>query len=146
MLTLEGSIITRLSELDITDDAKVLDALVVRYGEEVKLELHTVLADDFETKRAVLFCGATLQAPHHAARLRVGKTPSEVFVSSVMRGSPASHYGLSPSTFITHVNDTVACELDSFLEAAMAIPDNASKSNLTSKCYGVTTNATQISL
>lgn len=146
MLTLEGSIITRFSELDITDDAKVLDALVVRYGEEVKLELHTVLADDFETKRAVIFCGATLQPPHHAARLRVGKTPSEVFVSSVMRGSPASHYGLSPSTFITHVNDTVACELDSFLEAAMAIPDNASKSNLMSDRYWSTAKAMQISL
>lgn len=145
ILTLKGSIITRLSELDITDDAEVLDARVVRYGEEVKLELQTVLADDFETKRAVLFCGATLQPPHHAARLRVGKPPSEVFVSSVVGGSPADHYGLSRATFITHVNDTVACELDSFLEAAMAIPDNTCKSNLMSDHCGITSKVTQIS-
>lgn len=130
ILALNGRIITRLSELDITDDAEVMDARVVRYGEEVNLGLQTVLADDFETQRAVLFCGATLQPPHHAARLRVGKSPSEVFVSSVMGGSPASHYGLSSATFITHVNDTVACNLDSLLKAAMTIPDNASESIL----------------
>jgi pro-apoptotic serine protease NMA111 len=118
---------------------------VVRYG-EVNLELQTVLADELETKRAVLFCSATLQPPYHAARLRVGKPPSEVFVSSVMRGSPASHYGLSPATFITHVNDTVACELDSFLEAAMTIAGNASKSNLMSDRYWIIAKATYISL
>ena len=135
ILTLNGSIITRLSEFDITDDAEGLDARVVRYGEEVNLELQTVLADDFETKRAVLFCGATLQPPHHAAKLRVGKPPSEVYVSSVMRGSPAGHYGLSPATFITHVNDTATSELDSFVKTALAIPDNASKSNFMSNRY-----------
>jgi hypothetical protein len=146
ILTLNGSIITRLFELDITDDAEVLDTRVVRCGGEVNLELQTVLADDFKTKRAVLFCGATLQPPHHAARLRVGKPPSEVFVSSVMGGSPASHYGLSPATFITHINDTVGCDLDSFLEVAMTIPGNASKSNLMSDCYWITAKATQSSL
>ncbi|KAK0100759.1 hypothetical protein ONS95_007209 [Cadophora gregata] len=125
ILTLNDNIITRLSETEIQDDAEVLKARVVRYGEEVDLELDTVLADDFETKRVVLFCGATLQPPHHAARLRVGKSPSEVFVSSVIRGSPSSHYGLIPATFITHVNDTEAGNLDSFLDAAMAIPDNS---------------------
>jgi hypothetical protein len=143
ILTLNASIIT---EFDITADVEVLDTLVVRYAEEVNSELQTVLADDFETKRAVLFCGATLQPLHHAARLRVGKPPSEVFVSSVMGGSPASHYGLSPATFITHINDTVGCDLDSFLEVAMTIPGNASKSNLMSDCYWITAKATQSSL
>jgi S1-C subfamily serine protease len=76
-----------------------------------------------------------LQPPHHAAKLRVGKPPSEVYVSSVMRGSPAGHYGLSPATFITHVNDTATSELDSFVKTALAIPDNASKSNFMSNRY-----------
>jgi len=42
----------------------------------------------------------------------------------VIRGSPSNHYGLTPAIFITHVNDTEAGDLDSFLAAAMAIPDN----------------------
>jgi hypothetical protein len=141
ILTPNGSIITRLFELDITDDAEVLDTRVVRYGEEVNLELQTVMADDFEIKRAVLFCGVTLQPPHHAARVRIGKPPSEVLVSSVMRGSPESHYGLSPATFIPHINDMVACDLDSFLEAAMTISGNASKLNLMSDRYWITAKA-----
>jgi len=82
ILTLNASIIT---ETDITADVEVLDTRVVRYAEEVNSELQTVLADDFETERAVLFCGATFQPPHHATRLRVGKPPTEVFVSSVMK-------------------------------------------------------------
>ncbi|CZT44030.1 related to C.jejuni serine protease [Rhynchosporium secalis] len=125
VLTLNGKIITRLSETDIQDDNEVLKARVVRFGEELDLELDTVLADELETKRIVLFSGATLQTPHYAARLRVGKSPSEVYVSSVARGSPAAHYGLSQASFITHVNDTKAGDLDLFLEAAMAIPDNS---------------------
>ncbi|PMD37767.1 trypsin-like serine protease [Hyaloscypha variabilis F] len=137
VLTLNSGIITRLSELDINDDAESLDARVVRYGEEVNLELQTVLADDFETKRAVLFCGATLQPPHHAARLRVGKSPSEVFVSSVRGGSPASHYGLSAATFITHVNDTAARDLDSLLKAATTIPDNTNFTLTTMSLSGI---------
>ncbi|KAH6721885.1 nuclear serine protease-like protein HtrA2/Nma111 [Leptodontidium sp. MPI-SDFR-AT-0119] len=137
VLTLNGNIITRLSETEIQDDAEVLEARVVRYGEELDLKLDTVLADDFETKRVVLFCGATLQPPHHAARLRVRKSPSEVFVSSVVRGSPANHYGLIPATFITHVNDTEAGDLDSFLEAAMAIPDNSNFTLTTMTLSGI---------
>lgn len=135
VLTLNGTIITRPSELDITSDAEVLDARVVRYCQEVNLKLQTVLVDDFETKRAVLFCGATLQPPHHAARLRVGKSPSEVYVSDITSGSPASHYDLSTATFITHVNDTEARDLDSLLKAAKTIPDNVSKSIWIRKHY-----------
>ncbi|KUJ16692.1 trypsin-like serine protease [Mollisia scopiformis] len=137
ILTMNGNIVTRISELDIMDDAETVDVRVVRDGEEVNLKLQTVLSDDLETKRALLFCGALLHAPHHDARLRVGKPPSEVFVSCILDGSPARHYGLHTTMFLTHINAIEARDLDSFLEAAMAIPDNTNFTLTTRSLSGI---------
>ena len=64
----------------------------------------TVAADDVETDRAVVFCGAIIHQPHHAVRQQISKLFSEVYVSARTRGSPAYQYGLAPTNFITHVN------------------------------------------
>ena len=40
------------------------------------------------------------------------------------RGSPAYHYGLAPTNFITAVNGVPTPNLDSFVEQVAGIPDN----------------------
>lgn len=127
ILTLNGKIITRVNELDVMYDHEVLDAVIVRDCVEMSLKLPTVPADDLETDRAISFCGAILQRPHHAVRQQISKLYSEVYVSARTRGSPAYQYGLAPTNFITHVNGKKTPDLESFLKAVVGIPDNTCK-------------------
>lgn len=127
LLTLNGKLITRISELDVMYSNEFLDAVVVRDCEEVKVKLPTVAADDVETDRAISFCGAILHTPHHAVRQQISKLFSEVYVSARTRGSPSYQYGLAPTNFITHVNNKPTPDLESFLAAVVKIPDNTCK-------------------
>jgi S1-C subfamily serine protease len=127
LLSLNGKIITRISDLDVMYSHEHLDAIVVRDGCERALRLTTVAADDLETTRAVSFCGAIFHAPHHAVRQQISKLFSEVYVSARTRGSPAYQYGLAPTNFITHVNGKPTPDLESFLREVVKIPDNTCK-------------------
>jgi hypothetical protein len=82
ILTLDGQLITRVSELDVMYEKDVLDAVVVRNGEEVSIRVPTVPTEDIETDRALVFCGAVLQKPHHAVRQQISKVHSEIYVSA----------------------------------------------------------------
>ncbi|RMZ75322.1 hypothetical protein DV737_g5361, partial [Chaetothyriales sp. CBS 132003] len=124
ILTLNGQLITRVSEFDIMYDQDYLDALVVRAGRELRLRVPTVSTEDLETRRAVIFCGAVLQKPHHAVRQQISKLHSEIYVSARSRGSPAYQYGLAPTNFITHVNGVKTLHLDDFVREVSKIEDN----------------------
>ncbi|TAQ91300.1 hypothetical protein B7494_g376 [Chlorociboria aeruginascens] len=124
ILSLNGKIITRVSELDVMYDHEVLDAVIVRDCVEMELKLPTVSANDLETDRAISFCGAVLHRPHLAVRQQISKLHSEVYVSARTRGSPAYQYGLAPTNFVTHVNGKSTPDLESFLKAVVQIPDN----------------------
>ncbi|ETN41151.1 Pro-apoptotic serine protease [Cyphellophora europaea CBS 101466] len=124
ILTLNGQLITRVSEFDTMYDKEYLDALVVRNGHEMQLRVPTVPTEDLETKRALIFCGAVLQKPHHAVRQQISKLHSEIYVSARSRGSPAYQYGLAPTNFITHVNGVKTNDLDAFMREVSQIEDN----------------------
>ncbi|KAI1210914.1 Pro-apoptotic serine protease NMA111 [Annulohypoxylon truncatum] len=124
ILTLNDKIITRVSELDVMYSHEVLDAVIVRESKEMRLQVPTSPADDVETNHAISFCGAVLHVPHLAVRQQISKLPSEVYVSARSRGSPAKHYGLAPTNFITHVNGVSTPDLKTFLEHVVKVPDN----------------------
>ena len=124
ILTLNGQLITRVSEFDIMYNNPVLTALVVRNGQEVTLQVPTQPTADLETSRAVIFCGAILHRPHHAVRQQISKLHSEVYVSARTRGSPSYQYGLAPTNFITAVNDVPTPTLTEFLREVVSIKDN----------------------
>ena len=124
ILTLNGELITRVSDLDIMYDNEHLDALVVRGGKEMQLKVPTIPTDELETDRAVIFCGAVLHRPHYAVRQQISKLHSDVYVSAYTLGSPSHQYGLGATNFITAVNGSPTPTLTKFLTAVNAIPDN----------------------
>ena len=124
LLTLNGKMITKISELDVMYSNELLDATIVRDCKDINLKLGTVAAEGVETHRGVSFCGAVLHRPHHAVRQQISKLFSDVYVSARTRGSPAYQYGLAPTNFITHVNGKPTPDIESFLAAAIEIPDN----------------------
>ncbi|KAF2835044.1 Pro-apoptotic serine protease NMA111 [Patellaria atrata CBS 101060] len=124
ILTMNGKLITRVSDLDIMYENDVLDAVIIRKHKEMHIKVPTVPTKDLETDRAVLFCGAILHRPHHAVRQQISKVHSDVYVSGRMRGSPAYMYGLAPTNFITHINGVPTPDLTAFIREAIKIPDN----------------------
>ena len=124
ILTLNDKLITKVSEFDIMYDQESLDALIIRNGKEMRIKVATVPTEDLETSRAVMFCGAILQKPHHAVRQQISKLHSDIYVSARSRGSPAFQYGLAPTNFITHVNGVRTSDLDAFVREVSKIEDN----------------------
>lgn len=124
ILTLDGKLVTRVSDFDVMYARESLDAVVLRKRMEINLKVDTVPTEEFETSRAVLFCGAVLHRPHHAVRQQISTVHSDVYISARMRGSPAYMYGLAPTNFITAVNAVPTPDLTTFLKEVNKIPDN----------------------
>jgi hypothetical protein len=76
ILTLNGKLITRVSDLDIMYDNDVLDAVVVRKREQMRIKVPTVPTEDLETDRAVIFCGATLHRPTSSRTSTASRRPT----------------------------------------------------------------------
>lgn len=124
ILTLNDKLITRVSDLDIMYSNDVLDAVVVRKQEELRLQIPTVPTSELETDRVVVFCGAVLHRPHHAVRQQISKVHSDIYIVARMRGSPAYAYGLAPTNFIMAVNAVPTPDLESFIRETNKIKDN----------------------
>ena len=87
LLTLNDKLITRVSELDVMYDQEVLDALILRDREEIRIRVPTVPTEDLETDHVIIFCGAVLHRPHHAVRQQISKLHSEIYVSARVSSS-----------------------------------------------------------
>jgi len=124
ILTLNGQLITRVSDMDLMYNNKSLKAVIVRKQQQMELEIATVPTSELETDRVVAFCGAILHRPHHAVRQQISKVHSDIYVSGRMRGSPAFMYGLAPTNFIMAVNAVPTPDLESFIRETNKIPDN----------------------
>ena len=124
ILTLNGQLVTRVADFDVMYSKESLDAVIVRRKKQMELKVPTILTTDLETDRAVLFCGAIIQAPHHAVRQQISKLHSKVYCSGRVQGSPAYMYGLAQTNFITHVNGVSTQTLDEFVREARKIPNN----------------------
>ncbi|KAI3532308.1 nuclear serine protease 2 [Colletotrichum abscissum] len=125
LLTLNGKLIVETIDLNVMYSHRVLDAVVVRNGQEHRIKATTITTEDVETDHAVVFCGAILQQPYLAVRQQLSQLHSEVYVTFHDLGSPASRFNLRPTYFITHVNGNPTPDLKAFLEIAKKIPDNA---------------------
>ncbi|GAM86534.1 hypothetical protein ANO11243_045480 [Dothideomycetidae sp. 11243] len=124
ILTLDGKLVTRVTDFDVMYSRETLEVVVLRKNEEVTVNVPTVLMTDLETDRAIICCGAVFHEPHHAVRQQISKLHSNVYVSGRLGGSPAYMYGLAPTNFVTHVNGISTPDLDSFLREANRIPNN----------------------
>lgn len=124
ILSINGKVMTRITELDVMYDHDFLDMVVIRNCQEMVLKVPTVPTEDLETDRAVIFCGAVLHRPHHAVRQQISTLHSEIYVSARTRGGPAYQYQLVPTNFIVAVNGVKTQDLTAFLKEVSKIPDN----------------------
>lgn len=125
ILAVNGKTVTQTMDLDLSDDtATLVDVTLVRNRQEISVKVPTVSANDLLTDRVITWCGIVMHAPHHAVRQQLKKTPSDVYVTESIRGSPANMYNIASTYFITHVNGQATPTLDKFFEVVKSIPDN----------------------
>lgn len=114
IVSMDRKLCTNWADFDVTCSRKI-ETVIMRKGLAKSVQLQGVRVDDLETSRCVEFCGARIQRPHLAVRHSLDELPSEVYVSHVVSGSPADHYGLPAESFITMANGKAVDDIDSFV-------------------------------
>ncbi|TPX34042.1 hypothetical protein SmJEL517_g03183 [Synchytrium microbalum] len=122
ILTINGKILTRISEMDVSANwGESVEMVIVRGKKEMTLRVHTDELHGSGTNRWVSWAGATLQPPHPSACLQSSTLPSRVYVSATSQGSPARMYGLLSTSWIVSVNDMPTPNLDEFVKVIILV-------------------------
>ena len=82
ILSINGKVLTRISELDVMYDRDWLDMAILRNCQEMELRVPTISADGLETDRVIIFCGSVLHGPHLAVRQQISKLHSDIYVAA----------------------------------------------------------------
>lgn len=136
LLTLDGKLVTQLSDMEVVYWKESLEVVAVRSGEQISFTAQTVSEDEFETSHVVNFCGLTAQKPHRTVRQCIRELPSEVYIVSWMIGSPAHLYKVNCSTFITHIDNNPTPDLESLIKVVAQIPDKTCEKDSQVLIYG----------
>ncbi|ODQ82638.1 hypothetical protein BABINDRAFT_159183 [Babjeviella inositovora NRRL Y-12698] len=124
VLSVNGQAVHKIKDLNALSNNAELEFHIVRRKQEMTLAIQTVPTDTFNTSQVVIWCGAVLQGPHHGVRQLMKNLPSGVYCTDRAQGSPARHYGIGSTNFITHVNEQETPDLDAFMKVVKGIPDN----------------------
>ncbi|CCH40949.1 Pro-apoptotic serine protease [Wickerhamomyces ciferrii] len=122
VLSIDNKPVYSITDITAKSTKNELNFKIVRRRQEIEVLVPTV--EIKPTDHLVFWCGAVLQEPHHAVRQSMLNLPSQVYVTNRMQGSPARHYGISSTNFITHVNGIPTPTLDKFVEVVRQIGDN----------------------
>lgn len=123
ILSIDGDPVTRPLDLQRVSLGGRFIVEVLRDGEERKIEVEPVPMSGEGTKRAVLWSGALLQAPHPALSSQYSVPPGGVYVSRHWYGSPSTRYGIAATSRIVAVDGQPVTDLDTFLEAVQTKGD-----------------------
>ncbi|KAF7724482.1 hypothetical protein EC973_000932 [Apophysomyces ossiformis] len=116
VLTINDKIITRLTDLVHIHEETEIEMVLLRDGEELKVNVPLNEFSGNETKRIACWQGAIIQDPYKASMERVKVVPEGVYISHTLGGSPASSV-LYKGSWIVEVQETPVTDLDSFLKA-----------------------------
>lgn len=124
LLELDHELVTNATQMGRTYTSMSVAATIFRNSQQIQLEIPTVSSVEIETSCAINFCGMVLQRPHLTIRRMMLDLPSEVYISAVLPGSPADLYEVTANSFITHVNDVQAPDLEVLSKMIETIPDH----------------------
>ncbi len=117
VLAVDGAPVARFRDVERHAAKERMRLTVLRDGAERDVDLATVPLGGVGVDRAALWAGAVLHAPHLPLAADYGLAPEGLYVSATASGSPASRYGLRPTTRILAVDGTPTPTLEAFLAA-----------------------------
>ncbi|KAI8089508.1 trypsin-like cysteine/serine peptidase domain-containing protein [Halteromyces radiatus] len=115
ILTMQGKLVTRMTDLTTLQDLDTVRMVILRDGKEMQVDIPLSTFSDYETTEVIGWQGALIQRPYKAVLEQVRNVPTGVYVSCTLYGSPASNV-LRPGVWIVEVQGQPVHDLDDFLQ------------------------------
>lgn len=126
LLTANGEPVTAFREVEEAAQGGEIEFTVLRDGAARSLTVSPVPIADGGTDRALLWCGALLQAPPREVAQQRGLLREGVYVADSLRGSPSVRDGLHPTQRIIAADGLPTPDLDAFLSVTAGKGDGES--------------------
>jgi S1-C subfamily serine protease len=123
LLAADGKPVTNFRAVEEASQQAEVDLTILRNSEIQDVKVATVTLDGKGTERMLMWGGALLQKPQHAASAQREIPDSGLLVGFYNFGSPASRYGLTAGLRIVGVNGQSTPDMDSFLIAVKDLHD-----------------------
>ncbi|MGA9851345.1 MAG: trypsin-like peptidase domain-containing protein [Gammaproteobacteria bacterium] len=117
LLVIDGTPATSFHAVTQASQRPRVNLIVLRNRQVMNLSVATVALSGEGTRRILLWGGALLQKPQHAASAQRDIPPTGLLVDYYNFGSPASRYGLTPGQRIIAVNGGATPDMQSFISA-----------------------------
>ncbi|RIA99412.1 trypsin-like cysteine/serine peptidase domain-containing protein [Glomus cerebriforme] len=119
ILMINGNLVSRMSDLSVAFHySEEVDVLILRDGKEKEIKVTTTPYCDKEVTHIIGWSGAIIQETYKAALEHIKNVPTGVYVSRILRGSPALTIG--EGVWIVEIQGRKVSDLDSFLKAIYA--------------------------
>jgi S1-C subfamily serine protease len=123
LLAVDGKPVATFRQVEKDTAQKDVDLTVLRDGSVQDIKTSTMALPSDGTERILMWAGALLQKPHHAAAAQRGVPSDGLLVGFYNFGSPASRYGLVAGWRIVGVNGVSTPDMDSFIKAVQGLKD-----------------------
>jgi S1-C subfamily serine protease len=123
LLAIDGKPVASFRQVEQASQKPELNLTVLRNGAVQDIKVATVSLPSDGTERLLMWAGAILQRPHHAAAAERAIPDEGLLVGSYNYGSPASRYGLATGWRIIGVNGVPTPDMDSFIQAVQGLKD-----------------------
>lgn len=115
ILKVDGQWVSSFHDMERVSQKPSMTLNVFRNDEVMDVELSTTPLPGYDVDKALYWSGTYLQVPHRAAALQRGIAPEGVWVAYYLFGSPASRYGLKPTSRIVKVEGNPVNSLEDFI-------------------------------
>jgi S1-C subfamily serine protease len=123
LLAVDGKPVADYRAVEKASQQPEVKLTVLRDGQVTDVDAGTVSLDGDGTERALMWAGALLQEPQHAAAAQRAVPRTGLLIGYYNFGSPASRYGLTAGLRIVKVNDQLTPDMDSFEAAVRGFKD-----------------------
>lgn len=123
IVRLNDNLVTCADDLVIPNSQDVAQALVFRDGVQKLINVHTVTATSYQTKRFISVCGLIVQHPPYVVQQHLSGRIPRIYVSYCQKGSVGQLDGLAHEVFITGINGKEVTDFDDFVDHVFEIPD-----------------------
>ncbi|HEU5399381.1 MAG TPA: trypsin-like peptidase domain-containing protein [Gammaproteobacteria bacterium] len=123
LLAIDGKPVADFRAVEKASQQAEVDLTVLRDGKVQDVKVGTTTLDGDGTERILMWAGALLQEPQHAAAAQRDVPRRGLLIGYYNFGSPASRYGLTAGLRIVRVNDQPTPDMDAFEAAVRGLKD-----------------------
>ncbi len=124
LLAIDGEAIVDADQLEALTTRETLRLTWLRDGREQTADIATVALNGRGVDRVVSWAGLLAHEPHLEVSAQQGTLAPGVYVGWLWFGSPASRYGVRPTSRIVAINDQPTPTIDAFASVVGALRDD----------------------